>query len=242
MKTKPLRIERFLNEMNQVVPWKQLEKVIQPHYKSTGGRPPHELLVMLRFHFLQLWHNLSDPLLEEALYDRLSFQTFLGFDCFGGVIPDESSICRFRHLLEAHGLSQEILDAVNAHLDSHGLVLKAGTIVDATLLAAPVSKQYIRKERDPEMSSTRRTTNGILGPKGILACKRKGSPLFIRPNLQRPKSMTASCWTSCNTAKNKRCSATARIPSKRTNIKPGRTGSITGSRTAATGTIPCLRL
>ena len=93
------------------------------YYKSSGGRPPCELRVMLRIHFLQRWHNLSDPLMEEALYDRLSFQTFLGFDSFGGVIPGESSICRFQHLLE-----------------EHGLVLKEGTIVDATLLATPVSK------------------------------------------------------------------------------------------------------
>ncbi|GJL51925.1 MAG: hypothetical protein NPIRA01_31520 [Nitrospirales bacterium] len=156
MKTKKLRIEWFLQEMDQVVPWLQLEEVIQPSYKSPGGRPPHELRVMLRIHFLQLWHNLSDPLMEEGLYDRLSFQVFLGFDCFGGVIPDESSLCRFRHLLEEHGLSQKLLEQVNDHLATHGLVLKAGPVVDATLLAAPVSKQNIRKEWDPEMSSTRK--------------------------------------------------------------------------------------
>ncbi len=178
MKTKPLRIERFLTEMDQVVPWKQLETGIQPHDKSTGGRPPHEPRVMLRIHFLQLWHNLRDPLMEEALYDRLSFQTFLGLDCFGGVIPDESSICRFRHLLEAHGLSQQISDAVNAHLDSHGLVLKAGTIVDATLVAAPVSKKNRRKERDPEMSSTRKNNTWHFGAKGHIGGQAQGQPII----------------------------------------------------------------
>lgn len=178
MKTKPLRIERFLNEMDQGVPWKELEKVIQPHYKSAAGRPPHELRVMLRIHFLQLWHNLSDPLMEEALYARLSFQTFLGFDCFGGVIPDESSICRFRHLLEEHGLSQQILEAVNAHLDAKGLVLQAGTIVDATLLAAPVSKQNRRKERDPEMSSTRKNNKWHFGAKGHIGVQAQGPPII----------------------------------------------------------------
>ena len=178
MKTKKLRIERFLNEMDQVVPWSQLEKVIQPHYKSSGGRPPHALRVMLRIHFLQLWHNLSDPLMEEALYDRLSFQTFLGFDCFGGVIPDESTICRFRHLLEEHALSEQILAAVNAHLASHGLVLKAGTIVDATLLAPPVSKHNRRKERDPEMSSTRKNNQWYFGAKGHMGVQAQGQPII----------------------------------------------------------------
>lgn len=114
--------------MDQVVPWQQLEKVIQPYYKSTGGRRPHEFRVMLRIHFLQLWHNLSDPLMKESLYDRFSFQTFLGFDCFAGVIPNENSICPFRHLLEKHELSQQILDAVNAHSDSDELVLKTGPL------------------------------------------------------------------------------------------------------------------
>lgn len=100
MNPKKLRVEKFLDEMDQVVPWKRLVSTIAPFYRSSCGRPPHDLELMLRIHFLQLWHNPSDPAMEEALYDRMSFQKFLGFDCFGGVIPDESSICRFRHLLE----------------------------------------------------------------------------------------------------------------------------------------------
>ena len=108
MKPKELRVEAFLAEMDAVVPWGALLDAIKPYYKSAGGRPPHEIEVMLRIHFLQLWHNLSDPAMEEALYDRLSFQKFLGFDCFGGTVPDESSICRFRHLLERHGLARKI--------------------------------------------------------------------------------------------------------------------------------------
>jgi len=109
MKAKLLRIERFLCEMESVIPWSELTKIIRPYYRRDGGRPPHDLLLMLRIHFLQLWHNLSDPATEEAIYDRLSFQKFLGFDCFGGVVPDESSICRFRHLLEEHGIVFPIL-------------------------------------------------------------------------------------------------------------------------------------
>lgn len=116
--------------------------------------------------------------MEEALYDRLSFQTFLGFDCFGGVIPDESSICRFRHLLEEHGLSQQLLVAVNTHLDAHGLVLKAGTIVDATLLAAPVSKNNRRQERDPEMSSTCKNNKWHFGAKGHIGVQAQGQPII----------------------------------------------------------------
>lgn len=107
-----------------------------PYYKSDLGRRPHSAELMLRIHFLQLWHNLSDPMMEASIYDRMSFQKFLGFDYFGGVIPDESSICRFRHLLEKHGLSKKLLSCINEHLNMHGLVLRGGTIVDATLLFA----------------------------------------------------------------------------------------------------------
>jgi len=133
---------------------------------------------MLRIHFLQLWHHLSDPLMEEALYDRLSFQAFWGFDCFGGVIPDESSICRFRHLLEEHGLSQRILEQVNEHLSTQGRVLKEGTIVEATLLAAPVSKKNIRHERDPEMSSTKKNNKWHFGAKGHIGVQAQGHPII----------------------------------------------------------------
>lgn len=177
MKRKELRIERFLGEMEAVVPWKNLIKEISPYYKSDKGRRPHNLELMLRIHFLQLWHNLSDPGMEEALYDRMSFQKFLGFDCFGGEIPDESSICRFRHLLEKHDLSQKILSCVNAHLADHGMVLKEGTIVDATLLQAPVSKKNAKKRRDPEMSSTRKNNKWYFGAKGHIGVQAQGKPI-----------------------------------------------------------------
>lgn len=178
MKAKKLRIEKFLDEMSAVVPWGALIKKIKPYYKGDGGRPRHDLELMLRIHFLQLWHNLSDPGMEEALYDRLSFQKFLGFDCFGGAIPDESSICRFRHLLERRGLSKKILRCVNDHLSNHGLVLKEGTIVDATLLQAPVSKKNSRKERDPEMSSTRKNNKWYFGAKGHIGVQSNGKPII----------------------------------------------------------------
>lgn len=178
MKRKVLRVEKFLEEMDHVVPWAALIRTVQPHYKRAGGRPPHDLELMLRIHFLQLWHNLSDPAMEEALYDRMSFQKFLGFDCFGGKIPDESSICRFRHLLEEHNLSAAILTCVNTHLDSHGLVLKEGTIVDATLLDAPISKKNKGKSRDPQMSSTRKNKQWHFGAKGHIGVQANGKPII----------------------------------------------------------------
>lgn len=185
MKRKELRIERFLNEMDLVVPWDALILRITPYYqgfsernRSRGGRPSHGAELMLRIHFLQLWHNLSDPAMEEAIYDRMSFQNFLGFDCFGGAIPDESSICRFRHLLEKHKLSDQILEIINNHLDMHGLILRSGTIVDATLLQAPVSKKNKAKSRDPEMSSTKKNNKWYFGAKGHIGVQAKGKPII----------------------------------------------------------------
>lgn len=162
-----------------MVPWLVLEEAIRPYYKTgVGGRKPHDLSLMLRVHFLQLWHCLSDPGMEEALHDRLSFQRFVGFDCFGGVVPDETAILRFRHLLEKHGLSEKILTIVNAYLEEQGLVLKAGTIVDATLLEAPRSKKNRRKERDPEMSSTRKKNRWHFGAKGHIGVQAEGKPII----------------------------------------------------------------
>lgn len=178
MKRKELRVEKFLGEMDRVIPWSSLVREIVPYYKGEKGRPPHDLELMLRIHFLQLWHNLSDPGMEEALYDRLSFQKFLGFDCFGGDIPDESSICRFRHLLEERGLSKKIFSCMNEHLSKHGLVLKEGTIVDATLLQAPVSKKNQNKERDPEMSSTKKNNKWHFGAKGHIGVQANGKPVI----------------------------------------------------------------
>lgn len=179
MNRKILRVERFLCDMDRVIPWDDLLSVILPHYKNgKGGRPAHDPLLMLRIHFLQLWHNLSDPGTEEAIYDRLSFQHFLGFDCFGFVVPDESAILRFRHLLEGQGLSAKILDSVNAHLATQGLVFKAGTIVDATLLEAPRSKKNAQKERDPEMSSTQKNNRWHFGAKGHIGVQAQGKPII----------------------------------------------------------------
>ena len=178
MKKKELRVERFLNQMDQIMPWGHLLERLSPYYKSgEGGRPSHDLLLLLKVHFLQQWHNLSDPAMEEAIYDRISFQEFLGFDCFGGIVPDETSICRFRHFLEEQNLSGEILACVNEHLASQGLVLKEGTIVDATLLSAPISKKNAAKERDPEMSSTKKNNKWYFGAKAHIGVQAQGRPI-----------------------------------------------------------------
>ena len=179
MKQKQLRVEKFLNEMNAIIPWAEICTELLPHYRDgSGGRPAHDLLLMLKIHFLQQWHNLSDPAMEEAIYDRLSFQKFLGFDCFGGVVPDQSSILRFRHFLEKHGFSERILVIINEYLAEHNLILQTGTIVDATLLQAPVSKKNRKRERDPEMSSTRKNNKWYFGAKGHIGVQAEGKPLI----------------------------------------------------------------
>jgi transposase, IS5 family len=178
MVRKILRVEKFLDTMEKVLPWSELEGALRPHYKDgSGGRPAHALLLMLKLYMLQQWYNLSDEGTEEAVYDRLSFQKFLGFDCFGGEIPDRVSLLRFRHMLEQHNLSGRILEVINAHLAQHGLVSQTGTIVDATLLQAPVSKKNARKERDPEMSSTRKNNKWYFGAKGHIGVQSEGKPI-----------------------------------------------------------------
>lgn len=179
MKAKRLRVEKFLDEMEKVVPWDLICDEILPYYSANDkGRPAHNLLLMLKIHFLQQWNNLSDPAMEEAIYDRLSFQKFLGFDCFGGVVPDQSSILRFRHLLEKHQLSDTILATVNQHLAANNLILHDGTIVDATLLQAPVSKKNSRNERDSEMSSTKKNNRWHFGAKGHIGVQAQGKPII----------------------------------------------------------------
>ena len=125
--------------MEQVVPWKELNALIEPFYPKAGkGRPPVGLERMLRIHFLQSWFNLSDPAAEEALYDIESMRRFVGIDLGNEPVPDETTICKFRHLLETHGLGERIFQEVNAHLEEKGLRLSEGTIMDATIINAPV--------------------------------------------------------------------------------------------------------
>ena len=156
-KTKRTRKREFLDKMNLVVPWAELVALIAPHLPkpgTKGGRPPFAVETMLRIHFLQQWFNLSDPAIEEALYDTPMFREFAGLDAGEDNLPDESTILRFRHLLEANNLSVQILATVNATLTEKGLLLKQGTVVDATLIAAPSSTKNSTGTRDPQMHQT----------------------------------------------------------------------------------------
>jgi len=155
-KGKVTRRERFLAEMNAVIPWKELIALIEPHYpKGDRGRPTLGLEKMLRIYFLQQWFDLSDPQAEDAIYDVESMRRFVGVDLSEDVVPDESSILRFRHLLEAHRLTEAIFSAVRGLLEARGLLVKAGTIVDATVIHAPSSTKNATGTRDPEMRQGR---------------------------------------------------------------------------------------
>ena len=156
---RPTRRDVFLAEMDKVVPWAELRAVIEPFYpkaRAEGGRRPVGLERMLRIHFLQQWYALSDPAVEEALYDSASMRRFVGIDLGREPAPDETTMCKFRHLLEKHGLAEQLFRAVNQHLQDHGLKLSQGTIVAATILAAASSTKNRAKARDPEMHQTKK--------------------------------------------------------------------------------------
>ncbi|MCF8837671.1 IS5 family transposase [Xanthomonas campestris pv. campestris] len=165
-KRKQTRREIFLAEMEQVVPWQQLLGLVAPHYPVSGrpGRQPYALARMLRIHLLQQWYALSDPAMEEALHE---IPTLRRFAQLGGLdnVPDETTILNFRRLLETHGLAARMLEAVNAHLARKGQSLRSGTIVDATLIAAPSSTKNADHARDPEMHQTKKGNQWYFGMK-----------------------------------------------------------------------------
>jgi IS5 family transposase len=164
---KSTRRERFLDEMNRVVPWADLVAAIEPVYpKAEGpGRPPVGVERMLRLHCLQQWFNLSDPAVEEALYDSRAMRQFVGIDLGHEPVPDETTICKFRHLLEAHQLGEQLFARIGKHLAKHGLQVNYGTIVDATIISAPSSTKNRTKERDPEMHQTKKGNQWYFGIK-----------------------------------------------------------------------------
>jgi len=165
--TRTTRREQFLGEMDAVVPWQELCARVAPHYpKAGGGRPPKDLEMMLRIYCLQLWFDLSDPAVEEALYDSLSMRGFAGIDLGEEPVPDETTICRFRHLLERHDLGAKLFEQVHRHLERQGIRLSKGTIVDATLISAPSSTKNREGKRDPEMHQTRKGNQWYFGMKG----------------------------------------------------------------------------
>jgi transposase, IS5 family len=163
---KKTRRAEFLEEMEQVVPWKKLCALIEPHYPQVGqGRPPVGVERMLRMYFLQQWFNLSDPAVEEALYDSVVMRQFVGIDLGREPVPDETTVCKFRHLLEEHGLGGEMLRAVNEYLEGRGVRITTGTIVDATLIHAPSSTKNQEQRRDPEMHQVRKGNQWYFGMK-----------------------------------------------------------------------------
>ena len=163
--TRRTRKQILLDEMEQVMPWAELLALIAPYAPvAKTGRPPFELAMMLRIHCLQQWIGLSDLGAEEALFETGFYRDFVGVSG-AQRIPDRVSILRFRHLLEEHDLSPKMLDVINAKLVAHGLLLKTGTVVDATLIAAPSSTKNKTGERDPEMHQTKKGNQWHFGMK-----------------------------------------------------------------------------
>jgi IS5 family transposase len=160
------RREKFLGQMQSIVPWDSLVAVIEPHYpKGERGRPPIGCLRMLRIYFLQQWYTLADEALEDSLYDIASLREFVGIDLGCEPIPDATTLLKFRHLLEQNDLTAKMLQAINADLERRGLLMRAGTIVDATLIAAPSSTKNKSGQRDPDMHSTKKGNNHYFGMK-----------------------------------------------------------------------------
>jgi IS5 family transposase len=166
LSTKKTRKREFLEEMERVVPWDALVQIVQPHSpKAKTGRPPFGIETMLRIHYMQQWFGLSDPAMEEALHDVPMYREFAQLDGAMSRLPDETTILRFRHLLEEHKLAADMLRVVNDILQAKGLLMRTGTVVDATLIAAPSSTKNAEGERDPEMKQTKKGNQWYFGMK-----------------------------------------------------------------------------
>ncbi len=164
---KATRRQRFLEEMNLAMPWDELMALVEPFYPKEGqrGRPVTPLKWMLKLYYVQLWFGLSDPETEEVMHDSYAVQKFLGLDLGRESPPDETTILRFRHLIEEHNLGPKMLEIVNRHLAAHGIRVRRGTIVDATVIHAPTSTKNEEQTRDPEMGSTKKGENWEFGAK-----------------------------------------------------------------------------
>ena len=172
-KKKITRREKFLGRMEALIPWPQLLAVIEPFYpKGQRGRPPVGLERMLRVYFLQQWYGLADEALEDALYDSQALQGFALIDLAAEGVPDATTLLKFRRLLETHDLCRGLFAAINADLTARGLLLREGTLVDATLIAAPPSTKNQAKQRDPEMHQTRKGNQWYFGMKAHIGADR----------------------------------------------------------------------
>ena len=172
-KKKTTRREKFLARMEAVIPWARLLAVIEPHYpQGRRGRPPIGLERMVRVYFLQPWYALADEALEDALYDSQALQRFARIDLSAEGVPDATTLLNFRHLLETHDLCPGLFSAINADLAARGLLLREGTLVDATLSAAPSSTKNAKRERDPEMHQTKKGNPWYFGMKAPIGADR----------------------------------------------------------------------
>jgi transposase, IS5 family len=165
-KKKKTRREKFLEEMDKVIPWEEMTEAIRPYYPKAGnGRQPMALEMMLRVYFMQQWYGLSDPAMEDSLYDIESMRRFAGINLETDVIPDETTILHFRHLLEKHELTKKLFSETQKYLTAKGLLLREGTIVDATIINAPSSTKNREKKRDGEMKQTKKGNQWYFGMK-----------------------------------------------------------------------------
>lgn len=172
---KKTRREQFLEDMEQIIPWAELAAAIEPFYPNPkgAGRRPIGIERMLRIHFLQHWFNLSDPAVEESLYDSRAMRRFVGIDLGREPVPDETTICKFRHLLEAHDLGERLFVLIQDYLQENGLKINRGTIVDATIIDAPSSTKNQNKQRDPEMHQTKKGNQWYFGMKAHIGTDSK---------------------------------------------------------------------
>ena len=163
---KKTKREEFLEIMDEIIPWEEWVGVIVPYYpKGKRGRPPMGIEKMLRMYLLQIWFNLSDPATEDAIYDSYAMRKFTGINFMTESVPDETTLCKFRHLLEANGLNKLFFDAINRVMVQTGHMMKGGTIVDATIINAPSSTKNAEKARDPEMHQTKKGNEWKFGMK-----------------------------------------------------------------------------
>ena len=155
LKKKQTRREKFLADMERVVPWPRLIAVVEPMYPTSGrvGRQPMGVPKMLRMYLLQQWYGLADEALEDAIYDSQALRDFVGIDLSHESVPDATTLLKFRRLLVTNDLTKALFDEINAHLAQQGLLMRAGTIVDATIIAAPSSTKNASGERDPRSST-----------------------------------------------------------------------------------------
>lgn len=228
--------------MGQVVPWAQLCELIKPYYQNPAtGRKRIDLERMLRILCLQQWYNLSDPGVEEAIYDRNSFQKFLSLDIFTESVPDETTVCKFRLHLQEHGLFEEIFLLICKYLQDQGLLMKEGTVVDATLITAPSSTKNKSGKRDPEMSSTQKNGKWHFGMKAHIGVDSK-SGLVHSLSATTAKVHDTREFDALLNGEEKSC-LQKRVISVKTGIAiPVSLSFIVGSWPRTAGIAPCLLL